>query len=149
MPQFFTLVFSEQLTETAELVLTKGGSAGGSGSGGEPQRVEHVQVKGGSTVVGEIIGNSGRGAYRATFRVVASDGHPITGEIAFTVRPAPQPPPRASRPTVEPADNGGITWRLLAFGSVAVVALAAAAVSVTVTGHEGKTDAGHEDPALD
>ncbi|MBK9476329.1 MAG: copper resistance protein CopC [Tetrasphaera sp.] len=45
------------------------------------------------------------GTYRAAYRVVSADGHPISGTISFTVKATPSPSPTVTaspRPTPTP-----------------------------------------------
>lgn len=42
------------------------------------------------------------GKYTIAYRVVSSDGHPIEGEIPFTVKGAPSSPDPGAEPTAEP-----------------------------------------------
>lgn len=50
---------------------------------------------GGKVVTQELKGTLPNGKYTIAYRVVSSDGHPIEGEIPFTVKGAPSPSPSA------------------------------------------------------
>ncbi|WP_157693102.1 copper resistance CopC family protein [Pedococcus dokdonensis] len=78
-------------------------------AGGAPRAVP-VTVDGETLRVSVPDGLRLTGAWKFAFRVVSVDGHPISGTIAFTVRPAaastgrsPTPTPTASGSTTPPA----------------------------------------------
>ncbi len=67
--------------------------------------------------------------WRAAFRVVSADGHPVAGETSFTVLPADIPDGQQTSPTPTPQgsdtdttrsapepdeDQGGVPWLLIA-----------------------------------
>ncbi|MBO3748009.1 copper resistance protein CopC [Streptosporangiaceae bacterium NEAU-GS5] len=73
------------------------------------------------------------GAYGLGYRIISNDGHPVTGQITFTVAGgAPQAAPaplRAQDPAGEvPPGGGGWVWGLLAV-SLLVLALSAYALA--------------------
>ncbi|MFI7124827.1 copper resistance protein CopC [Nonomuraea sp. NPDC050153] len=76
------------------------------GPGGKPVPLDKPRVQG-SKVSARLSGTLPEGRYRIAWRVVSSDGHPIQGEIAFTVTaPAPSPSPSESTPeTSAPASS--------------------------------------------
>ncbi|MBT2229100.1 copper resistance CopC family protein [Nonomuraea sp. NEAU-A123] len=57
---------------------------------------------GGKVVTQELKGTLPNGKYTIAYRVVSSDGHPIEGEIPFTVKGAPSPSPSASEESQAP-----------------------------------------------
>ncbi|MET7328158.1 copper resistance CopC family protein [Nonomuraea sp. NPDC005650] len=78
------------------------------GPGGKPVPLDKPRVQG-SKVSTRPTGTLAEGRYRIAWRVVSSDGHPIQGEIAFTVTapdPSPSPsetPAPESSPAPQPA----------------------------------------------
>jgi len=52
----------------------------------------------GSTLTGDLEGGLPPGAYRTAFRVVSDDGHPVTGQLRFTLRLPATAAPSASTP---------------------------------------------------
>ncbi|MEV6154279.1 copper resistance CopC family protein [Nonomuraea sp. NPDC052129] len=58
----------------------------------------------GKVVTQELKGALPDGKYTIAYRVVSSDGHPIEGEIPFTVKgaPSPSPSPSAPSPSAQP-----------------------------------------------
>ena len=52
----------------------------------------------GSTLTGDLEGGLPPGAYRTAFRVVSDDGHPVTGQLRFTLRLPAGAAPSASTP---------------------------------------------------
>ncbi|GAA3685691.1 copper resistance protein CopC [Nonomuraea antimicrobica] len=57
----------------------------------------------GVKVFAEPEGELAAGRYRIAWRVVSSDGHPIQGEIRFTLTAPPSPSPSPSPSTTEPS----------------------------------------------
>jgi methionine-rich copper-binding protein CopC len=57
---------------------------------------------GGKVVTQELKGTLPNGKYTIAYRVVSSDGHPIEGEIPFTVKGAPSPSPSTSEESQAP-----------------------------------------------
>jgi methionine-rich copper-binding protein CopC len=57
----------------------------------------------GSDVVQELEGPLATGAWTVAYRVVAGDGHPITGTLAFTVAAADEPAAPAALPSPSPS----------------------------------------------
>jgi hypothetical protein len=101
-----------------------------------------------STISVELAPLPVTGRYTAAYRVVSADGHPVTGQITFTVTAvtpgAAQSPGRTSAaagPAVESAPSGTAMLGFIAAGAVLVVLL----VAVTETirrrrRHGGATD---------
>ena len=52
----------------------------------------------GSTLTGDLEGGLPPGTYRTAFRVVSDDGHPVTGQLRFTLRLPATAAPSASTP---------------------------------------------------
>lgn len=62
-------------------------------------------------VVAEITGSAGPGAYRVAWQVTSEDGHPVSGESAFTVAAGavpgrPHPTPTYKTPQMQPTTFG-------------------------------------------
>jgi len=79
------------------------------------------------------------GAYTASYRVVSSDGHPVTGTIVFDVAAAPSEPavsssaaplppatPQANDPMAR-EQHGGLPWLWICSGALAFLVLVGAA----------------------
>jgi hypothetical protein len=136
LPAQLTLTFSGELATDAgatELAVTD--AAGASLADGDP-------VVEGTTVTQALTG-AASGAITVLWKVVSSDGHPISGQYAFTVTapPTPTPTPTATAtatptetPTAEPtptptetpvpaSDTGAaaVPWILLGVLAVAVL----------------------------
>ena len=82
LPTEIVFTFSEPISEPAYAVLNS--------PDGEQLAAEEVVVDG-ETVSVAVTGDGPAGAYTAAFRVVSEDGHPVTGQIAFTVGSATSP----------------------------------------------------------
>ncbi|MEU4223949.1 copper resistance protein CopC [Nonomuraea sp. NPDC026600] len=80
-----TLEFTSPIRIPVVIVRGPGGTAYQSGD-------PHA---GGKVVTQELKGTLPNGKYTIAYRVVSSDGHPIEGEIPFTVKGAPSPSPSA------------------------------------------------------
>ncbi|MBE1593407.1 copper resistance protein CopC [Nonomuraea angiospora] len=69
------------------------------GPGGKPVPLNKPRVQG-NKVFARPTDALPEGRYRIAWRVVSSDGHPIQGELAFTITaPAPSPSPSEETPT--------------------------------------------------
>ncbi|MEV6040992.1 copper resistance protein CopC [Nonomuraea sp. NPDC052116] len=75
------------------------------GPGGKPVSLDKPRVQG-NKVFARPSGTLPEGRYRIAWRVVSSDGHPIQGELAFTIT-APDPSPSSSEETSTPASSPG------------------------------------------
>ena len=135
------------------------------------QRQQGAPAVAGTQVTQPVAGLAA-GAHTVSYRVVSSDGHPVTGEIAFTVAapveaapaaPSPEPSPeptqgsRTAEVPVPPAsdaatsaaasadDSGMSPWAVAGIGAAAVVAVSTAAVAV---GRRGRpmSETGPGDP---
>jgi len=135
-PEAIAFTFNEDLLEQGNAItLTEVAT-------GTRLPLGQVQVAG-DTVSVDWPEASPAGEYRAAFRVVSADGHPIDGTVSFTVEraagqvtaspaasPAASPTPTvAPSPTAapEPADNGSAAWALV-IGAAALAGVAAAFV---------------------
>lgn len=76
-PKTVRLTFTEDLGSGSLAVTASGRSAGAGAS----------QVDGTDLVL-DIVPGSPTGAWTVAFRVVSADGHPVTGQFAFTVKVA-------------------------------------------------------------
>ncbi|PPG33186.1 copper resistance CopC family protein [Pseudoclavibacter sp. RFBB5] len=104
-PPDITLSYSANIMEIGPMIVLQD-AAGRDWATGEP-------VIDGTTVTSTIVDTLPDGAYTVNWRVVSSDGHPITGTIPFTVgdptaadapaAPAPSDPATAAPTTADPA----------------------------------------------
>ncbi|MEH3156844.1 MAG: copper resistance protein CopC [Gordonia paraffinivorans] len=62
------------------------------------------------------------GEYRVNYRVTSADGHPVSGQVRFTLTTAGTGTPGAEA-TASSSDGGGVTWWPYVVGVVVVVAL--------------------------
>jgi hypothetical protein len=137
-PQAITFTFNEELLEQGNAITLTALATG--------ERLELGDVAvAGDTVSVDWPASSPAGEFRAAYRVVSADGHPIDGAVTFTVdeavgqsSPAPaQPsaPPASASPIAEPVqpdpaaaeDESSAVWAL-AVGAVALAAVATALV---------------------
>ena len=101
-PAAVTLTFSAELTPgagaTEVQVLDAGGTVVNEGDA----------VTEGTTVTQPLAPELANGAYRVLWKVVSGDGHPVSGELAFTVQAAePVPtaaPSESATPSEEPSE---------------------------------------------
>lgn len=73
-PQRITLTFSETVQPGSALVAVRG-------AGGTPVSSGTAEVMG--PVVTQPVTLTGNGSYLVAYRIVAGDGHPVTGELTF------------------------------------------------------------------
>lgn len=99
LPAQLTLTFSGELaTDPGATELAVTDATGVSLADGEPA------VTG--TEVTQALTGAASGVVTVLWKVVSSDGHPISGEYAFTVTPAPSPSATPTdEPTTEPTDE--------------------------------------------
>ena len=105
LPEQLTLTFSGELaTDPGATELAVTDAAGTSLADGEPS------VEG--TVVTQALAGAAPGLITVLWKVVSSDGHPISGKLAFTVTapptpsPTPTPTPTATAtPTADPTQD--------------------------------------------
>lgn len=150
LPAQMTLTFSAvisaepgasevQVTDAAGTVLTDGA----------PSVQDNVLTQ-------PLLEGAGSGTITVLWKVVSSDGHPISGQFAFTVTGAPTPTPTPTptetteptptptatatvaptetpEPTVapEPTDSGDSTWLWIVFGVIALAVIAAVVYLLT------------------
>jgi methionine-rich copper-binding protein CopC len=136
-PGEVVLVFSDPVQPTLSALSVTG-----------PDGQEHVAGTpspggDGSSVSQALQGPLDAGTYRVAYRVLAADGHPITGSFAFTVAApavAPSAPAAAATPTATPTsaqttgpveataggddEDGGLPVLPLAVGGLAVAGAA-------------------------
>ncbi|HUR02200.1 MAG TPA: copper resistance CopC family protein [Nonomuraea sp.] len=93
------LEFTSPVRIPVVIVRGPGGTAYQSG---DPQA-------GGKVVTQELKGTLPNGKYTIAYRVVSSDGHPIEGEIPFTVKGAPSPSPSVSAESQAPATQAPVS----------------------------------------
>jgi MYXO-CTERM domain-containing protein len=91
-PTTVTLQFGQAVQALGAQVLVEGPD-GGAASRGDAEVRD-------ATVVQPVADVVPAGVYRVAWRVIASDGHPLTGEFTFTVAEAP------GAVAEEPADGG-------------------------------------------
>lgn len=88
-PTQVTLTFAEPPLDTGLAVVAQGP---------EGRTDLPAEVKGNTVIASWPSGTPG-GQYRVSYRVVAADGHPITGQVEFSVAGSPPPKsPSASAP---------------------------------------------------
>lgn len=126
-PAQVTLTFAEPPLDTGLAVVAQGPD----GRSDLPAEVK------GNSVVAQWPPSAGGGQYRVSYRVVASDGHPITGQLAFTVLGSPEPStsstPTPATPSAAPSaaadastpdsSQPGIPLWLWVLGAVLIVAV--------------------------
>ncbi len=128
-PRQISVSFSEPPLATGSAMVAQGPAG----------RVPLSATAKGNSVVAPWPDDATAGTYRVTYRVVAADGHPITGEFGFRVAGRPSPPSRAAAsPTpaatasaapAQPAESSGPpAWLWLV---VAVLIAAGAVIAVT------------------
>ncbi|HEY9312947.1 copper resistance CopC family protein [Williamsia sp.] len=100
-PTSIELVFNQDISEQfAQVALTD--------SAGEQLQLSEVAVSG-PTVTTPIVSSVPAGRYTIGYRVVSADGHPITGEVAFSVLSTgltSAPVPTGAPAAVNPAGPG-------------------------------------------
>jgi methionine-rich copper-binding protein CopC len=113
LPGTVELTFSEAVGSTAYVAVN--GPDGEAVSDGEPQVVDGV-------VTQRTAGSGSAGAYTVDYRVVSADGHPVSGQVEFTVGSGTGPPPV---PLTEPGfwDEHAVHVALGGVGLVAGVVL--------------------------
>lgn len=94
LPAAVSFEFSEAMSEPAYVVVTA--PDGSSVTTGEPQ-VD------GAIVSQRLASGGGGGTYTMAYRAVSADGHPVTGQIAFTVGGGAASSPSASAEPTAPS----------------------------------------------
>lgn len=125
------------------------------------------------SIVTQHVGALAAGAYEISYRVNASDGHPITGTLTFTVaaaetpEPTPETSPGAAAPNPSPSDeamahdsstspasepvdaadaDGDTSPLLLGAGGLAAAAVVAAVVFFAMGGRGPRESEGGDEP---
>jgi methionine-rich copper-binding protein CopC len=109
LPGSVELTFSEAVGSTAYVVVN--GPDGQAVSDGDPQVVDGV-------VTQRTVGTGAAGAYTVDYRVVSADGHPVSGQVGFTVGSGTGPTPG---PTTQPGFWDEHGWHV-ALGGVGLLA---------------------------
>jgi MYXO-CTERM domain-containing protein len=99
-PASVTLQFSRAVLALGTQVLV-------SGPDGAPVSQGAVEV-GAATIVQPLAGDAPAGGYTVSWRVTASDGHPLSGAFAFTVREDTAP---SAAPAVSLTDDEALSER--------------------------------------
>lgn len=139
-PDQIRLEFNETVDERfVETALT--------GPDGQPVDIGETTVEVGAVIFTADI--TAAGDYTVGYRIVSTDGHPVEGEITFTVTavpdtatPSPAPAPAATRPGDESDESPAASWIPTA-AILAVLALIAAAALIR-PGRRRSTDAKQE-----
>ncbi|HXA62603.1 MAG TPA: copper resistance protein CopC [Streptosporangiaceae bacterium] len=81
-----------------------------------------------NTVTLKVAGPLAPGLYRVGWRVVAPDGHPVSGEYSFTVNGSPGSGPvsAGSQSRVQVARPSGASWWWIGLGGLGLAAVAGA-----------------------
>lgn len=98
-PRSVTLSFNEDIQQPAYVVVRAGGREVAQGE---------AQVDG-PRVTQSVPPDAPGGRWSVAFRVVSTDGHPVTGEVDFAVDAAPQEGPSASPTSAAGADDADDT----------------------------------------
>jgi len=139
LPAAITLIFSANIATdpgASEVQVTD--AAGTSLVSGAPSAAENVLTQ-------ELEG-AASGLITVLWKVVSSDGHPISGKLSFTATAAPEPEPTVEptptatvepEPTPEPEptelyDNMSVDWGATLFVNLLPVLLAAAVIGIIV-----------------
>ena len=98
LPAELTLTFSGVIaSETGASEVQVTDAAGTSLADGEPTAQDNV--------LSQPLTGEASGAVTVLWKVVSSDGHPISGEFSFTVEGAPAPTPTETTPAPEPTET--------------------------------------------
>lgn len=158
-PTELRLLFDEPVGEPRVAVVGPGGA----------DLVEGAPVAEGAEVVAELDDTGGAGGYEAAYRVVSDDGHPVEGELTFTVTEAggAEPtatPPSSPDPTLTPdptptptptptasaepdGESAGVPWTLLSAGGALGVLAVAGVATLRRGGGDGQdAPSTEEDP---
>lgn len=99
LPRTVQLTFSGAVSSTGAFVVVTDPS-GAQVAVGKPEVVD-------GTVTQQTTGGGPAGEYVVAYRVVSADGHPISGELGFTVDAPAAPRQPADPPTPTPAQASG------------------------------------------
>ncbi|MGZ8177615.1 copper resistance CopC family protein [Williamsia sp. SKLECPSW1] len=114
-PSSVTLTFNEALQDTYDALTVVGPDNRYWQSEGKA-RVEGPRISVGLRPLGPA------GEYRINYRVTSADGHPVSGQVRFTLTTAGTGTPGASA-SASTSDDGGVTWWPYVVGVVVVVAI--------------------------
>lgn len=120
LPEQLTLTFSGELATDPGATELQVADAGGISLADGPPIIE-------GTTVTQSLAGAASGVVTVLWKVVSSDGHPISGQFAFSVSTAPTPtvtptpsesaapadspaPEPSDAPTVASADDGALPW---------------------------------------
>jgi len=101
LPRVVTVTFNEPVAEAA-CALTE--------PGGQVVKVR-ASVKG-AVVTASLPANGPKGDYVLAYRVVSADGHPVTGEVEFTVTTGEAPQAQAQAPSTAANTSATTSWAL-------------------------------------
>ena len=142
-PRRIELAFDDVVLDRyGQLVVT--GPDGRRYDRGEPRVVDN-------TIAVDVAPLPVTGGYVAAFRIVSADGHPVTGQIRFTVTAVtpgatPGPADTGASPAAAPDPGPSSALPLLAAGVGAVVVLAVGTEAVRRRRSRGAPAAGDEHP---
>ena len=98
-----------------------------------PDGVSHTST--GVSVLGNVVsapfGQTIAGSYIAAYRIISADGHPVTGEIRFTVAAGASAAPTSageatpSTPTTTRGSSALPVWAWIALGAAALIVVVA------------------------
>jgi copper resistance protein C len=125
---------SQLIMEFTEPILTVGYRVVVEGPNGRPYQAGAAQITDG-TLTQPLNPLGPIGTYRVSFRVVAADGHPLTGGMRFTLT-KPGPAAGGAKAEVQPAPlaqvstdvNNAPGWAPWVGGTVAVILISGAAL---------------------
>jgi methionine-rich copper-binding protein CopC len=120
-PGSVTLTFNEALQDAYD-ALTVVGPDNRYWQVDEKARVEGPRITVGLRPLGPA------GEYRVNYRVTSADGHPVSGQVRFTLTVAGTGTPGAVATAASTSDDGHVTWWPYAVGVVVVIALGGGAL---------------------
>ena len=122
LPHVATVTFNEPVSEAAFALTEPGG------------QVAKVKASiAGAVVTASLPANGPKGDYVLAYRVVSADGHPVTGEVEFTVTTGPAPqaqaqdqdPAKTSTTNTSPTSTGALglpsLWVVIGGAAILVV----------------------------
>lgn len=128
LPGHLTLSFSAQLIAEPGATIVEV-----TGPDGSPAHTSEPVIDGAEVTV-PLVAEAPAGEYRVVWRVVSSDGHPISGEFSFTVRtstllappvtPSVTPSPEPSIPEHEAPAGGlplGVVAGIIGVGAIGLL----------------------------
>jgi methionine-rich copper-binding protein CopC len=115
LPKDFSLIFNEELISIEGQSVNK---LSLTGADGESYPLTETVISGEVLSASATAGQYPAGEYLLTYRAVSADGHPITGEIAFSVQSPttidfPIQEPVTTSVTTEPKASGAGTYLLI------------------------------------